>query len=133
MIGKTTSERLPLIPDPVFPVKEYKEIGQYFYLEATDELLPNGRVHVIGHGEMIMLGGYSYLGLIGHPKIDAAAHAAIEKYGTGTYGVRLLAGTLKIHNELEERIAEFKQAEAAIAMRPAIPSTGSPNAGEIIS
>jgi 8-amino-7-oxononanoate synthase len=116
MIGKTTSERLPLIPDPVFPVKQYKEIGQYFYLEATDELLPNGRVHVIGHGEMIMLGGYSYLGLIGHPKINAAAHAAIEKYGTGTYGVRLLAGTLKIHNELEERIAEFKQAEAAISM-----------------
>jgi 8-amino-7-oxononanoate synthase len=116
MIGKTTTERLAIIPDGVFPVKRYKEIGQYFYLEATDELLPNGRVHVIGHGEMIMLGGYSYLGLIGHPKIDAEAKAAIDKYGTGTYGVRLLAGTLKIHNELEERIAQFKQSEAAITM-----------------
>ncbi|MFL7837683.1 MAG: aminotransferase class I/II-fold pyridoxal phosphate-dependent enzyme [Candidatus Promineifilaceae bacterium] len=116
MIGKTTTERLSIIPDRVFPVERYKSIGQYFYLEATDELLPNGHVHVIGHGEMIMLGGYSYLGLIGHPKIDAAAHAAIDKYGTGTYGVRLLAGTLKIHNELEERIASFKQTEAAITM-----------------
>jgi glycine C-acetyltransferase len=116
MIGKTTTERLPIIPEGVFPVQRYKEIGQYFYLEATDELLPNGRVHVIGHGEMIMLGGYSYLGLIGHPKINAEAEAAIDKYGTGTYGVRLLAGTLKIHNELEERIAKFKQAEAAITM-----------------
>jgi 8-amino-7-oxononanoate synthase len=116
MIGKTTTERLPIIPEGVFPVQRYKEIGQYFYLEATDELLPNGRVHVIGHGEMIMLGGYSYLGLIGHPKINAEAEAAIDRYGTGTYGVRLLAGTLKIHNELEERIAKFKQAEAAITM-----------------
>ena len=94
MIGKTTKGRLPLTPDPTFPVKEYKDIGQYFYLEATDELLPNGHVDVIGHGDMIMLGGYSYLGLIGHPKIDAAAKAAIDHYGTGTYGVRLLAGTV---------------------------------------
>ncbi len=116
MIGETTSGRLPLIPEPTFPVKEYKAIGQYFYLEATDELLPNGHVHVEGHGEMIMLGGYSYLGLIGHPKIDAAAQAAIDHYGTGTYGVRLLAGTLKLHNELEDRIARFKQAKAAITM-----------------
>ena len=56
--------------------------------------MPNGHVRVVGHGDMIMLGGYSYLGLIGHPKINAAAEAAIEQYGTGTYGVRLLAGSL---------------------------------------
>ena len=116
MVGKTTAGRVPLTPELMWPIEEYKAKGQYFYLEATDELLPNGRVNVIGHGEMIMLGGYSYLGLIGHPKIDAAAHAAIDQYGTGTYGVRLLAGTLELHNELEERIAEFKQADAAVTM-----------------
>jgi glycine C-acetyltransferase len=116
MVGKTTARRVPLTPELLWPIEEYKAIGQYFYLEATDELLPNGRVHVIGHGEMIMLGGYSYLGLIGHPKINAAAEEAIEQYGTGTYGVRLLAGSLKLHNELEARIAKFKQAEAAVTM-----------------
>jgi 8-amino-7-oxononanoate synthase len=116
MIGETATGRLPLTPELLWPIEEYKEKGQYFYLEATDEMLPDGRVHVIGHGEMIMLGGYSYLGLIGHPKINEAAKAAIDQYGTGTYGVRLLAGTLKLHNELEERIARFKQAEAAITM-----------------
>jgi glycine C-acetyltransferase len=100
----------------LWPIEEYKEKGQYFYLEATEEMLPNGRVNVVGHGEMIMLGGYSYLGLIGHPRINAAAIEAIEKYGTGTYGVRLLAGSLTIHNELEARIAEFKKADAAITM-----------------
>ncbi len=116
MAGKTTMGRVPLTPELLWPIDEYKEKGQYFYLEATDELLPNGRVHVIGHGEMIMLGGYSYLGLIGHPKINAAAQTAIEQYGTGTYGVRLLAGSLELHNELEERIASFKQADAAVTM-----------------
>ncbi len=116
MIGKTATGRLPLTPKMLWPIEEYKAIGQYFYLEATDEILPNGHVHVIDHGEMIMLGGYSYLGLIGHPKIDAAAHAAIDKYGTGTYGVRLLAGTLELHNQLEERIANFKKADCAVTM-----------------
>jgi 8-amino-7-oxononanoate synthase len=111
-----TAERLPLTPDMLWDVEHYKEEGLYFYLEATQELLPNGRVNVINHGEMIMLGGYSYLGLIGHPKINEAAKAAVDQYGTGTYGVRLLAGSLKIHNELEARIAEFKQTDGAITM-----------------
>jgi glycine C-acetyltransferase len=116
MAGEISVERLPLTPEMLWPVKEYKERDLYFMLEQTNEMLPNGRVNVEGYGEMIMLGGYSYLGLIGHPKIDAAAIAAIEEFGTGTYGVRLLAGTLSLHNELENRIAEFKQAEAAISM-----------------
>jgi glycine C-acetyltransferase len=61
-----------------------------------------------------MFASYSYLGLIGHPRINKAARDAIDKYGTGTHGVRMLAGTLGIHNELEETIAEFKNAEAAV-------------------
>ncbi len=116
MFAETAPTRPNLTPDLLWPIEKYKEEGLYFYLEATRDLLPNGRVNVVNYGEMIMLGGYSYLGLIGHPKIDAAAKAAIDKYGTGTYGVRLLAGTLELHNDLENRIAEFKQAEAAVTM-----------------
>ncbi len=116
MFAETTPTRPNLTPDLLWPIDEYKDAGLYFYLEATRDLLPNGHVNVTNYGEMIMLGGYSYLGLIGHPKIDAAAKAAIDKYGTGTYGVRLLAGTLELHNDLENRIAEFKQAEAAVTM-----------------
>jgi 8-amino-7-oxononanoate synthase len=111
-----TADRLSLTPDMLWDVEYYKDEGLYFYLEATQELLPNGRVNVINYGEMIMLGGYSYLGLIGHPKINEASKAAIDHYGTGTYGVRLLAGSLKLHNDLEARIAEFKQADGAITM-----------------
>ena len=115
MIGEATSkEKLALTPDMLWDVEHYKEAGLYFYLEATQDMLPNGHVNVVNYGEMIMLGSYSYLGLIGHPKINAAAKAAIDKYGTGTHGVRLLAGSLVLHNELEARIAKFKKTDDAI-------------------
>jgi len=107
-------KRPPLTPATLWDIDYYKEIGLYFYLEATQDILPNGRVNVENHGEMIMLGSYSYLGLIGHPEINAAAKAAVDHYGTGTHGVRLLAGSLVLHNELEARIARFKQADDAI-------------------
>jgi glycine C-acetyltransferase len=63
---------------------------------------------------MGMYASYSYLGLVNHPRINEAAKQAIDKFGTGTNGVRTLAGTLTVHNELEETIANFKHAEAAI-------------------
>jgi len=103
-------------PQTFWEVEKYKAMGLYFYLEEVEEILPNGRVRVKDHGEMIMLGSYSYLGLIGHPRINAAAIAAVEKYGSGTHGVRLLAGTVSLHNELEQKIAQFKGTEAALTM-----------------
>lgn len=61
-----------------------------------------------------MLSSYDYLGLIGHPVIEAAAISAVRKFGTGTGGVRLLTGTNTLHRQLEERLAAFKRTEAAI-------------------
>jgi glycine C-acetyltransferase len=63
---------------------------------------------------MGMFASYSYLGLIGHPLIDEAARRALEKFGTGTHGVRTLAGSLTLHDQLECTIADFKHAEAAL-------------------
>ncbi len=85
----------------------------YFYNQPVQEILPGMKVRVHGR-EMGMYASYSYLGLVNHPRINAAAKAAIDKFGTGTHGVRTLAGTLTIHAELEETIAHFKHAEAAI-------------------
>jgi glycine C-acetyltransferase len=62
-----------------------------------------------------MFASYSYLNLLRHPKIDAAARDALLRHGTGTHGVRVLAGTLPLHEELEQAVARFKGAEAAIA------------------
>jgi 8-amino-7-oxononanoate synthase len=94
-------------------VSMLKENDLYFYNQAVSELRGGARVVVNGR-EMGMYASYTYLGLVGHPRIGAAAKAAVEKYGTGTHGVRTLAGSLKIHDELEETIANFKHAEAAV-------------------
>lgn len=64
--------------------------------------------------EVILLSSYDYLGLIGHPSLAAAATRAIEKYGTGTGGVRLLTGSSVQHQQLERRLAEFIGVEAAM-------------------
>ncbi len=85
----------------------------YFYNQPVQEILPGNKVLVNGR-EMGMYASYSYLGLVGHPRINEAAKKAVDKFGTGTNGVRTLAGTLTIHTELEETIANFKHAEAAI-------------------
>ena len=85
----------------------------YFYNQPVQEILPGMKVRVNGR-EMGMYASYSYLGLVNHPRINAAAKAAVAKFGTGTHGVRTLAGTLTIHTELEETITNFKHAEAAI-------------------
>jgi len=94
-------------------VRNLKANDLYFYNLPVEEIKGGSRVIVKGR-EMGMYASYSYLGLIGHPRINAAAKAAVDKFGTGTNGVRLLAGTLTIHTELEETIAAFKHAEAAI-------------------
>jgi 8-amino-7-oxononanoate synthase len=109
----TTTHGMFKLPKMLWPVEWGRERGLYFYLEPVKELR-DGRVVVEGRGEMIMLSSYSYLGLLGHPQIEAAAKEAIDRFSTGTHGVRLLAGTLTLHNELEQRIARFKGAEAAI-------------------
>lgn len=61
----------------------------------------------------IMFSSYSYLGLIGHPRIATAVKEAVELYGTSTGGVRLLTGTLDLHHELERELASFLRQEAA--------------------
>jgi 8-amino-7-oxononanoate synthase len=85
-----------------------KGADRYFYLQPTVGPV-NHRVTMADGREMVMLASYSYLGLIGHPRIDAAAADAVVHYGTGAGGVRLLTGTNDLHVALESRIAEFAQ------------------------
>ena len=94
-------------------VKSIRQSELYLYNIPIDELDGGARVRVNG-SEMTMFASYSYLGLIGHPRISRAAIEAVERFGTGTHGVRSLAGSLPLHRELEEAIAAFKGTEAAI-------------------
>ena len=90
-----------------------READLYFYNQPITELRGGSHVMVKGR-EMGMFASYSYLGLVGHPRINQAAKEAIDRYGTGTHGVRTLAGSLDLHQELEETIAAFKQTESAV-------------------
>jgi 8-amino-7-oxononanoate synthase len=69
---------------------------------------------MIGGRSMVMLGSNNYLGLTQHPHVVESARQAIDKYGTGCTGSRLMNGTLDMHEELEQRLARFVGKEAAL-------------------
>lgn len=108
--GDSVSRRVAVIRQRVQAARDH---DFYFYNQPVQEVLGGSKVIVNGR-EMGMYASYSYLGLVGHPRINEAAKRAIDKYGTGTHGVRSLAGSLTIHRELEETIADFKGAEDAV-------------------
>jgi 8-amino-7-oxononanoate synthase len=89
-----------------------REAGLYPYFrpiesgQDTEVIIDNKRV--------LMFGSNSYLGLTSHPKIKEASKKAIDKYGTGCAGSRFLNGTLDIHIELENRLANYVGKEAAV-------------------
>lgn len=64
--------------------------------------------------DVLMFGSNSYLGLTNHPKLIEESKKALDKYGTGCAGSRFLNGTLDIHIELEDKLAEFVNKEAAL-------------------
>lgn len=94
-------------------VSRLKSEDLYFYNQPVEEIVGGSKVVVNGR-QMDMFASYSYLGLVGHPRINKAAQQAVARYGTGTHGVRTLAGSLVLHNELEEMLAQFKHAEEAV-------------------
>src|SRR6476659_5736096 len=61
----------------------------------------------VDHKSVVNLSSNNYLGLTTHPRLRAAALAALEKYGVGSGSVRTIAGTMDLHVELERRLAEF--------------------------
>ena len=73
-------------------------------------------VIIDGH-EVITLSSNNYLGLTVHPRLKEAAIRAIERYGVGSGSVRTIAGTMSLHNELEERLARFKHTEASLTLQ----------------
>ncbi len=74
------------------------------------------RVRIEGR-EIIQLSSNNYLGLTTHPKVVAAARAAIEEFGAGPGAVRTIAGTMTLHLELERRLARFKGTDAALVFQ----------------
>jgi len=63
---------------------------------------------------LLMLSSNNYLGLTTHPALKAAAATAAERFGTGAGASRLVAGDLRLHRDLETRLAQFKGTDAAL-------------------
>ena len=91
---------------------EVKAAGFYPYFRAIEA--NEGPVVEIEGREVIMAGSNNYLGLTTHPKVKEAAIDAVKKYGTGCSGSRYLTGTLDLHIELEEKIADFLNKEMVL-------------------
>jgi 8-amino-7-oxononanoate synthase len=88
------------------------QAGIYPYFRTIES--DQDTVVTIKGRRVMMFGSNSYLGLTNHPKIKEAAKRAIDKYGTGCAGSRFLNGTLDIHIELEERLADLVGKEGAL-------------------
>src|ERR1035441_6515657 len=94
---------------------ELKAKGTHFKLRVLeDEQAP---LCTFDGKPVINLASNNYLGFTTHPKLREAALAATRKYGVGSGAVRTIAGTMKIHMELEEKIARFKNVEACVVFQ----------------
>src|SRR5437868_3536758 len=96
-------------------LSDLKAKGTYFRLRVLDD--DQAPVCTFDGKRVINLASNNYLGLTTHPKLREAALEATRKYGVGSGAVRTIAGTMKIHMELEEKIARFKNVEACVVFQ----------------
>jgi glycine C-acetyltransferase len=106
---------------------ELKQKGTYFHLRVLED--QQEPVCTYDGKRVVNLASNNYLGLTAHPKLRAAAIEATRKYGVGSGAVRTIAGTMRIHMELEEKIARFKNVEACVVFQSGFTA----NAGTVSS
>lgn len=92
---------------------ELKDNGLYNEINVVQG--PNGAKIKIDGKELINLSSNNYLGLATHERLKKVAKEAVDSHGVGAGAVRTINGTLDLHVQLEEKLAEFKGTEAAIA------------------
>ncbi len=96
-------------------IDDLKEQGLFNTIRTIESPM-DGRIVIEGH-EVLNFCANNYLGLANHPRLKAAAKNAIDEYGIGPGAVRTIAGTMTLHDRLEERLAAFKGVEAAITLQ----------------
>ena len=111
----SSSAARPQLAHLTAQLNELKRAGTYFRLrELEDAQAP---VCTYDGRKVINLASNNYLGLCNHPKLAEAATQAIREHGVGSGAVRTIAGTMRIHMELEEKIARFKNVEACVVFQ----------------
>jgi len=124
MPTQTARPQLAYLADQL---QQLKDKGTFFRLRELDD--QQDAVCTFDGKRVINLASNNYLGLCNHPKLIEAAVAATKKYGVGAGAVRTIAGTMKIHMELEEKIARFKNVEACVVFQSGFTA----NAGTVSS
>src|SRR3954465_5175545 len=96
-------------------LSDLKQKGTYFKLRVLDD--EQAPECTFDGKRVINLASNNYLGLTTHPKLREAAEKAVRDFGVGSGAVRTIAGTMKLHIELEEKIARFKNVEACVVFQ----------------
>jgi glycine C-acetyltransferase len=123
----TTLSQRPQLKHLTAVLDDLKQRGTYFKLRILEDEL--GPVCTYDGKKVINLASNNYLGLCNHPLLREAALEATKTYGVGSGAVRTIAGTMKIHMELEEKIARFKNVEACVVFQSGFTA----NAGTVSS
>ena len=118
-------------------LQSVKDAGLYRQLRRVDG--DQGPTLTLDGREVINFSSNNYLGIANHPALAAAAKAAIDRYGCGSGASRLISGNMTLHEELEAKLAEFKNTEAALVFNSGfqanvgIPSTLAGEGDAIVS
>jgi len=96
-------------------ISELKEAGLFNVIRTIES--PMDAWVTIDGRQLLNFCANNYLGLANHPRIRLAAQKAIDTHGVGPGAVRTIAGTMDLHIQLEERLAQFKKAEACISFQ----------------
>lgn len=96
-------------------IDELKRDGVYRVLSVNET--PSEAVITLNGKRVINLCSNNYLGFANHPRLKDAAKRGIDEYGVGSGAVRTISGNMKIHEELDQKIAQFKREEAALAFQ----------------
>jgi len=123
----TAATTRPQLAHLTAQLDELKARGTFFKLRQLDDI--QGPVCTYDGRKVINLASNNYLGLCNHPKLEEAAIRAIQEHGVGSGAVRTIAGTMRIHMELEEKIARFKNVEACVVFQSGFTA----NAGTVSS
>jgi glycine C-acetyltransferase len=125
-MASTLSSR-PQLQHLTTQLDELRQKGTHFRLRVLDDM--QAPVCTYDGKQVINLASNNYLGLTADARLREAAIQATRDYGVGSGAVRTIAGTMKIHMELEEKIARFKNVEACVVFQSGFTA----NAGTVSS
>ncbi len=111
-VSTSHSNRLDFLQDEIQRLKD-----EHLYQELVVLEGPQDTEITLGGKKLINFSANNYLGLCTHPKLKQAAKKAIDDYGVGAGAVRTIIGTLDTHQELEKKLAEFKDVEATLVFQ----------------